>query len=166
MSFLPQTARDRKRRQVGSATRNERRLLRRADDHYRAEMAAWAARGGYDTGSPPEFHGTHGSTAIVRTADGAEIIFLLHATSAAAGADSEPATDDDSAAAEHTWRIRSGKASGPPPPDLQKRQRRPGFHTRAAHLAQGPISRSTPPKQYSGSVGRATPYARRWERAS
>jgi hypothetical protein len=158
-------------------------LLRRADDHYRAEMAAWTARASRfyeeawaDRGArdfeepPPELHGTD-HTAVVRTADGAEIVFLLRATSAA-GADSELATpiclmvaDDNSAGVERNWRIKSGLASGPPPPEIQKRKRRPGFHTRAAHLAQGPISRSPATRQYSSLAGRATSYARRWERS-
>lgn len=125
--FLPQTARDRKRRQVGSA-RNERRRLRRAYAHYQEALDAWAERQrerltqGWvhpheNEEAAPEFHGDH-TQAVVRTADGAEVVFILLPTaSAAAGAASGLATDDDSAAAEHTWRIRSGKASGPPPPN-------------------------------------------------
>jgi hypothetical protein len=70
--------------------RNERRLLRRADDHHRAEMAAWGARG-YE-GPPPEFHG-NATTAVVRTAD-SEIIFSLRAVSDTVGAYSDSANDD------------------------------------------------------------------------
>lgn len=166
-SFLPQTQRDRKRRQVESA-RNARRLHKRAYARFEAELAAWGARErerltqGWahpqeiEEEPPPELHGDH-TQAIVRTG-GAEIIFLLCTTNAAAGADSGSAADDDGANAERNWRARSGKSTAGPPKVSLKRQRR--LCQEAAHLAQRPVSRSTASRQYSSRHHRATGKAR------